>query len=510
MKTPRARRFKPRSPPAVERAKIEALTSLFVHTFGTRPRSFRAGRFGIGGASLGILADLGYTVDSSVTPFIDWSGAGPGAPDFRQAPFIPYHPDPHAPATAGQGPVWEIPVTIRPRLAHRLPVMRRFLARRLRPRWLRPTWGSAGALIDLARDVWNEAPPRASADATRAAPPIWNVMFHNVEVVAGASPYSATEDRRASDPGSPGSAAGLRARGGRALGGPRGCAGAPRVTLVRSCCREPLVVAGRHRRARRALAGPVSRADRAGAAAARDLVRTFGRDRPLQPVRGAVHAGRLAGVCVVSRLGAGPDRRRCSAARPRAAAAAGGRADRVHHADRVGTGAADRHRRLAVVPHARDRQRGGAGRADGDRILDLPAVPGAALAGCGAAGGTLSLLARRAGRRRRRRRHAADRGAGARARPGSDPIRARGRRAGRGGRPADRAAPLGPADRSHAGAAGCAQALRAAGLVRDRRRRRGAGESARRPDDGARAGDRRRRHHAAACPATCRRSRPRC
>jgi hypothetical protein len=182
--------------PTVERAKLEALTSLFVHTFGTRPRSFRAGRFGIGGASLGILADLGYTVDSSVTPFIDWSGAGPGAPDFRQAPFIPYHPDPHAPGIAGQGPVWEIPVTIRPRLAHRLPVMRRFLARRLRPRWLRPTWGSAGALIDLARDVWNEAPPpRARDGAGRGAPPIWNVMFHNVEVVAGASPYSPTEDQ---------------------------------------------------------------------------------------------------------------------------------------------------------------------------------------------------------------------------------------------------------------------------------------------------------------------------
>ena len=72
--------------------------------------------------------------------------------------------------------------------------MRRFLARRLRPRWLRPTWGSAAALIDLARDVWNEAPSRASADGTRAAPPIWNVMFHNVEVVAGASPYSVTDD----------------------------------------------------------------------------------------------------------------------------------------------------------------------------------------------------------------------------------------------------------------------------------------------------------------------------
>jgi hypothetical protein len=176
--------------PALERAKLEALTSLFVHRFGTRPRSFRAGRFGIGSASLGILADLGYTVDSSVTPFVDWSGIGPGAPNFRHAPFIPYHPDPHTPANSGHAPVWEIPLTIRPRFAHRLPIMRRFLARHLRPRWLRPTWGSARALIELARDVWQE-----STGAERVAPPIWNVMFHNVEVVAGTSPYSATEDR---------------------------------------------------------------------------------------------------------------------------------------------------------------------------------------------------------------------------------------------------------------------------------------------------------------------------
>lgn len=174
--------------PAIERAKLEALTSLFVHTFGTQPRSFRAGRFGIGGASLGILADLGYTVDSSVTPLIDWSGVGPGAPNFQHAPLIPYHPDPHTPGNTGNAPVWEIPLTIRPRFAHRLPIMRRFIARHLRPRWLRPTWGSARALIDLARDVWHE---RTSTE--RVAPPIWNVMFHNVEVVAGASPYSATE-----------------------------------------------------------------------------------------------------------------------------------------------------------------------------------------------------------------------------------------------------------------------------------------------------------------------------
>ena len=188
--------FQAALPPAQERAKLEALTQLFTRTFGERPRSFRAGRFGIGAASLGILADLGYRVDSSVTPFVDWTGAGPGAPSFARAPTAAYRPDPRAPGTAprtataiaaasGAGAVWEIPLTIRPRLWHRQPLARGFLQRRLRHRWLRPSWGSARALIGLAREVGRES---------SAAPPIWNVMFHNVEVVAGASPYARDEE----------------------------------------------------------------------------------------------------------------------------------------------------------------------------------------------------------------------------------------------------------------------------------------------------------------------------
>ena len=192
--------FQAALPPAQERAKLVALTELFTRSFGARPRSFRAGRFGIGAASLGILADLGYRVDSSVTPFVDWTGAGPGAPSFARAPTAAYRPDPRAPALVaapGAGPIWEVPLTIRPRLWHRQPLARGFLQRRLRHRWLRPSWGSARALIGLARAVWRESTDRrqgAGRVASSAAPPIWNVMFHNVEVVAGASPYARDED----------------------------------------------------------------------------------------------------------------------------------------------------------------------------------------------------------------------------------------------------------------------------------------------------------------------------
>jgi hypothetical protein len=166
--------------PAIERAKMQALTSLFVERFGCRPRAFRAGRFGIGAASLPILADLGYHVDSSVTPLLDWRATGKGGPCFRDAPFVPYRPDPAAPAHPGNSPLWEVPLTIRAGAWQRVPVWGRTLPHR----WLRPTWASARQLVRLARQVL--------AEPATTGPALLNVMFHNVEVTAGASPYAAS------------------------------------------------------------------------------------------------------------------------------------------------------------------------------------------------------------------------------------------------------------------------------------------------------------------------------
>lgn len=180
------RAFQRHYPPAVERAKATAATDLFIRAFGQQPRSFRAGRFGIGPASIPILEDLGYAVDSSVTPHLEWSSAG--APDlsFHGAPTQPYHPDPSSPARPGRARLLEVPVTIRQRAANAVPG----LGALVEPRWLRPTRTSGAALVRLAEDE--------IADARRTAPGrpvILNAMFHNVEVVADASPYAATDAR---------------------------------------------------------------------------------------------------------------------------------------------------------------------------------------------------------------------------------------------------------------------------------------------------------------------------
>jgi hypothetical protein len=168
-----------------ERQKLQYLTALFRDAFGRPPRAFRAGRFGIGVHSLPLLQDLGYAVDSSVSPQMDWTRAG-AVLSFRQAPTQPYWPVLNDPvrAAAQSGTLLEVPVTIRPALFGGLP----FVGRRIEPRWLRPTHGSVHRLVDVARDEI------VNAGAARTDRPIvLNCMFHNVEVMPQASPYARNE-----------------------------------------------------------------------------------------------------------------------------------------------------------------------------------------------------------------------------------------------------------------------------------------------------------------------------
>lgn len=169
-------------PPKVERQKLENLTAMFKAVFGWGPRSFRAGRFGIGTHSLRFLAELGYTVDSSVSPLKDWTSKGAPAATFRSAPTQPYWPMMEVPELVASGPgdILEVPVTILPSRFANLPL----IGGRFEPRWLRPTHGTAASLVAVARDEL----ARAKGD-----PVVLNCMFHNVEIMPGLSPYARDE-----------------------------------------------------------------------------------------------------------------------------------------------------------------------------------------------------------------------------------------------------------------------------------------------------------------------------
>lgn len=171
-------------PREVERRKLRLLTEQFSSTFGYRPRSFRAGRFGVGENSMPLLEELGYAVDSSVTPFVEWTSAGARRLSFVGAPTQPYRPDRSLPACPGDGAILEVPVTIRPNRWQHLPIAGRFLP----ARWLRPTFSNEHELVEIARDEIARA-----REENPGRPVILNAMLHNVEIVPGASPYAGSD-----------------------------------------------------------------------------------------------------------------------------------------------------------------------------------------------------------------------------------------------------------------------------------------------------------------------------
>lgn len=80
-------------PPAVEKAKLEALCRRIAERFGSRPTVYRAGRYGIGGNSARLLEEAGFVVDSSVRSRFDYSAQQ--GPDFRGLPQQPYWAGPN-------------------------------------------------------------------------------------------------------------------------------------------------------------------------------------------------------------------------------------------------------------------------------------------------------------------------------------------------------------------------------------------------------------------------------
>ena len=90
-------------PPALERAKIAALTDAIEQSFGERPSVFKAGRYGFGANTKAVIAELGYKVDCSVVPHTDFSADG--GPTFVGWPDRPYW------LNEGRG-LLEIPLTV--------------------------------------------------------------------------------------------------------------------------------------------------------------------------------------------------------------------------------------------------------------------------------------------------------------------------------------------------------------------------------------------------------------
>ena len=99
-------------PAELQERKLRALTGMLEEAFGARPRAFRAGRYGLGQGTVAVLLRCGYSVDSSVTPFVTWKTFDDG-PSFDGAPLDVYRlaPDREVTLPARDGELTEVPLS---------------------------------------------------------------------------------------------------------------------------------------------------------------------------------------------------------------------------------------------------------------------------------------------------------------------------------------------------------------------------------------------------------------
>lgn len=89
-------------PPHLEEAKFMVLRDKIEEAFGTAPLTYRAGRYGIGPHSAGLLKRAGIAVDTSVKALFDYSAHA--GPDYSHHPVKPYWLD-------AERELLELPVT---------------------------------------------------------------------------------------------------------------------------------------------------------------------------------------------------------------------------------------------------------------------------------------------------------------------------------------------------------------------------------------------------------------
>ncbi len=186
-------------PAGVFARKLECLTTLLTTKLGAAPRSYRAGRWGLSAAHIPILLHLGYIVDCSVTPLVNWRdrGARERGQDFSAAPVGPYFMAWGDPAREGSSGLLEVPVTIlyTNTVMRRAPLLRAAYARyrkaspaRLLNRmfWIAPQWFRPFSDMSVAKLK------AVYETARRLELPALEMMFHSSELMPNGSPHNTT------------------------------------------------------------------------------------------------------------------------------------------------------------------------------------------------------------------------------------------------------------------------------------------------------------------------------
>ena len=174
-------------PHELERDKFCRLRDAIEEGFGTVPRIYRAGGYGLGPQTAKVLSETGVAIDSSVRARYDYSDAH--GPDYSRHPVVPYWTD-------AERTLLELPLTsvfwgmLRKQGRQLFP-----LARKL------PLLGGALAKLGLLERIGLTPEGVTKEEALRAVDiaiddglPVLVLSFHSPSLAPGHTPYVRTEE----------------------------------------------------------------------------------------------------------------------------------------------------------------------------------------------------------------------------------------------------------------------------------------------------------------------------
>ncbi|HCA7802805.1 TPA: polysaccharide deacetylase family protein [Enterobacter hormaechei] len=171
----------------VMREKVLFMTRLLEESFQTKMLSHRAGRWAFDSRYARLLIELGYQVDCSVTPRVNWRNAkgapqGNGGTNYQHFPDRAYFLDVDDISRPGNSPLLEVPMSIQ----YKHPAWLNSLKQgydRLRGKyrspsvnWLRPSGGNAQEMIKVAQQCLAQGNDYVE------------FMLHSSEFMPGGSP----------------------------------------------------------------------------------------------------------------------------------------------------------------------------------------------------------------------------------------------------------------------------------------------------------------------------------
>jgi len=188
-------------PEEVQLRKLETLVAAIERNYAVRPVSYKAGRWGLDAVHARLLERLGFVVDTSVCPGVNWgpSKGHPGrsgGPNYNSAPTLPYRLSSNDVCRPGTLALWEVSPTIvfYSALGRYVPGIRALYGRyrkvrrafdrwHLGAQWLRPYPYMTAARLARVAEL-----------AGKAGAPVLNLTFHSSELMPGGSPYNPTAE----------------------------------------------------------------------------------------------------------------------------------------------------------------------------------------------------------------------------------------------------------------------------------------------------------------------------